>query len=49
MNESDFNRRFQHPETKSYHFLFDYLGGYAWHGNHHLAQIKQALEQFNQG
>lgn len=49
MNESDFNRRFQHPDTKSYHFLFDYLGVYAWHGNHHLAQIKQALEQFNQG
>tara|TARA_B110000977_G_C11078698_1_gene492134 strand:- start:3256 stop:3798 length:543 start_codon:yes stop_codon:yes gene_type:complete len=48
MDENDFNSRFQHPDTKSFHFLYDYLGMYAWHGNHHLTQIKQALEQFNQ-
>ncbi|MDA1144694.1 MAG: putative metal-dependent hydrolase [Bacteroidetes bacterium] len=48
MNENDFSKRFQHPETKSFHFLYDYLGVYAWHGNHHLAQIKEALAKFNQ-
>ena len=48
MNENDFSKRFQHPETKSFHFLCDYLGVYAWHGNHHLAQIKEAFARFNQ-
>lgn len=44
LNEKDFSREYHHPEHKKDFNLFWLLGLYAWHGHHHLAQIKTALE-----
>lgn len=38
-SEDDFNKRFYHPESKQFFALKESIGIYAWHGNHHLAQI----------
>lgn len=37
-------RKYYHPENKKEHTLIEAIALYAWHGNHHLAHIKQALE-----
>ena len=37
-------RKYYHPENKKEHSLIEAIALYAWHGNHHLAHIKQALE-----
>ncbi len=37
-------RKFIHPEYKEPQTLWELIGYYAWHGNHHLAQIN-ALRQ----
>lgn len=37
-------RRYYHPENKKEFTLIEAIAIYAWHGNHHLAHIKQALE-----
>lgn len=43
MTDNDFNRSFYHPELQQ-EIRLDYsLGKYAWHGNHHLAQIQLLL------
>ncbi|MBL3659092.1 YfiT family bacillithiol transferase [Fulvivirga sediminis] len=34
---------FNHPEHGKSFKLAETIGNYAWHSNHHLAQIKQAL------
>jgi hypothetical protein len=44
LNEKDFLREYHHPENKKDFSLFWLLGLYAWHGKHHTAQIKVALE-----
>lgn len=44
LNEKDFAREYHHPENKKDFNLFWLLGLYAWHGKHHAAQIKVALE-----
>jgi uncharacterized damage-inducible protein DinB len=36
-----------HPEQQKQMSLWHLLGMYAWHGNHHLAQIKKLKEQKN--
>ncbi len=41
----DFNREFYHPEMKRNVPLTQHLSIYAWHGHHHIAQIKIALEK----
>lgn len=46
MNESDFSKQFQHPESMNYQYLYNTLGAYAWHGKHHLAQLEFALKSF---
>ena len=38
-----FGRTFYHPESKQKVTLKEATGLYAWHCNHHLAHIKQAL------
>jgi len=44
MTEEQFERTLYHPEyTKSYS-LKEFLGYYAWHSEHHLAQIENALQ-----
>jgi len=37
----DLNKSFLHPETGKEIRLDENIGLYAWHGNHHLAQIEQ--------
>lgn len=44
MSEDDFKRKLFHPEQGRELSLTFMLGLYAWHCNHHLAHIKQALE-----
>lgn len=44
MTDEDFKRTFFHPESGINVRLDHNTGLYAWHGNHHAAQINQALE-----
>ncbi|MGK4566372.1 YfiT family bacillithiol transferase [Flavobacterium sp. 3HN19-14] len=48
MNEKQFSRRFFHPESQKTFALDEITGFYAWHCNHHLAHIEQALSHKNQ-
>ena len=43
-DEDDFKRTFYHPESNTKNRLDEILGFYAWHCNHHLAHIEQALQ-----
>jgi len=38
------DKTFYHPEHKKSFSIKENIGVYAWHGNHHLAQIKQAIQ-----
>ncbi len=42
MRDSDFARTFRHPEQAEPRPLDWLLALYAWHGDHHVAQIEQA-------
>jgi len=44
LSESDLEKRFFHPEHQIYFTLFELTANYAWHSNHHLAHIEQAIE-----
>ncbi len=39
----EFSKKFTHPATNKTSCLDEVLGLYAWHCNHHLAHIKQAV------
>ncbi|MFP4847257.1 YfiT family bacillithiol transferase [Winogradskyella sp. PE311] len=39
----DLKREYIHPEHGKHFTLEETIGIYAWHGNHHLAHIKQAI------
>lgn len=41
--EKELKRQFIHPVNKKTSTLAETIGTYAWHGNHHLAHIEQAL------
>lgn len=43
MSETQLDREFIHPEHERKFSLRENVGVYAWHGNHHLAHIEQAL------
>lgn len=43
MEAQDWDRTFYHPEYKKQLRLKWMLGLYAWHSNHHLAHIRQAV------
>jgi len=45
-SEDDWNRTFIHPETGATISLKRNLALYAWHGNHHLAHITNAVKGF---
>lgn len=45
MSREDLARRFVHPETETSIELAWMLGMYAWHGDHHLAHVRAALER----
>ena len=44
ISKEDLKREFIHPEHGSRVRLDENIGVYAWHGNHHLAHIAQAIE-----
>ena len=44
LNSEQLARQFFHPESKIKSSLSETIGMYAWHGNHHLAHIKQGLQ-----
>ncbi len=43
MSDEDFEKTYFHPESKKEWMMKDVLALYAWHGEHHLAHIKNAL------
>ncbi|EDP72055.1 hypothetical protein FBALC1_13177 [Flavobacteriales bacterium ALC-1] len=43
LNDDELKREFVHPEHGKHFSLEETIGVYAWHSNHHLAHIKQAL------
>lgn len=44
LNETELKKEYFHPDNKKNWPLYWLLGLYAWHGHHHVAQIKVALE-----
>lgn len=44
LSEDDLKREFIHPEHGKRFSLEETIGIYAWHSNHHFAQIEQALK-----
>jgi len=49
LNETDFQKKFYHPESKRHIVLFDNLALYAWHCKHHLGHIFLAKGNGNPG
>jgi len=47
LNESQFERKFIHPEHGKEFSLKENTGIYAWHGKHHLAQIISLVKRMN--
>jgi uncharacterized damage-inducible protein DinB len=44
--EEDWNRTYVHPDSGQ-HTLWHLMGLYAWHGRHHVAQIRALRESMN--
>ena len=44
ISKEELLREFVHPEHEIRFRLDEAIGVYAWHGNHHLAHIRQALQ-----
>jgi hypothetical protein len=47
LSEKDFNKQFYHPANNKKTSLIEALAFYAWHCEHHLEHIKQALKHKN--
>lgn len=43
LNTAELRRTFYHPENKVSVSVAEQIGLYAWHGEHHLAHIREAL------
>ncbi len=43
LNSHDLQKEFIHPEAGKRFSIAENIGVYAWHSNHHLAHIQQAL------
>lgn len=43
LDDNDLDKQFVHPQHGKHFTLKETIGLYAWHGNHHLAHIRQAL------
>lgn len=48
LNTEELKREFIHPEHGKHFTIEETIGVYAWHSNHHLAHIKQALKHKDQ-
>ncbi|MEZ4684597.1 MAG: putative metal-dependent hydrolase [Bacteroidia bacterium] len=44
LDEAQLQRTFYHPEYEKSYSLVNTISTYSWHGNHHLAHIRQALD-----
>ncbi|WP_298761789.1 YfiT family bacillithiol transferase [uncultured Psychroserpens sp.] len=44
ISEEELSREFVHPEHGKRFRLDETIGTYAWHSNHHLAHVKQAIK-----
>jgi hypothetical protein len=44
LNENDFQRTYVHPQYQKEFTLLEAIALYAWHGEHHLAHVKLALQ-----
>ena len=44
IKDTDLLRTFVHPETKREIRIDENIALYAWHSNHHLAHVKQAVQ-----
>lgn len=44
MNDQELKREFIHPEHGQAYKLAETIGNYAWHSNHHLAHINNAIK-----
>lgn len=44
LNETELSRSFVHPEHNETFTLKENIANYAWHCNHHLAHIRQAIK-----
>lgn len=44
LSKDQLNRGFLHPES-GLNLLYKTIGVYAWHGNHHLSQIKALIQR----
>ena len=44
LQENDFEKEFIHPEHGKRFSIAENIGIYAWHCNHHLAHIEQAIQ-----
>ena len=45
LKSNDFNKEFIHPEHGKRFSIAENIGVYAWHSNHHLKHIKQAISK----
>jgi hypothetical protein len=43
LTKEELNREYVHPEHGKRFNLAETVGNYAWHGNHHLAHVRQAI------
>jgi len=43
LDADDLKKEFIHPEHNKHFSLEETIGVYAWHSNHHLAHIQQAI------
>ena len=43
LSETDLQKEFMHPEHGTIFNLAETIGNYAWHGNHHLAHVKNGI------
>jgi uncharacterized damage-inducible protein DinB len=46
MKNEDFERTYYHPEYKTVVSLGEAVGAYAWHCQHHLAQVEMVRREF---
>jgi uncharacterized damage-inducible protein DinB len=47
MTDADFEKTYFHPESQKTFVLNKVLGLYAWHGNHHIAQVTDLKKRMN--
>lgn len=45
LDEADYQKTYFHPEYNTTVPLYEVIATYAWHGNHHYAQIKGILDR----